>query len=411
MESRLLLDLKGEPGVNCNGFCKFCYFRKLDKNNLYPLGCKYCQFTVGCEYCTYSVREINGDFLPIPMVLMNLQSSLIFKRYKKVSLTAGGDVSCYPFLEDLCKAISNFNLKIHLGYTSGKGFNNEEIAKNLVDYGVDEVTFSVFSTNPKLRKEWMNDKNAETALKCLKYFCENCEVHCAIIVIPGVNDGEELFKTISDLVDWGAKAVILMRFANTEEQGLILGNAPIIEGLKTHSVEEFKNIVKKVYEEFGDYIRVSGTPLYDPVTNTPFAIAKEEKILEKLRDKVEGEATIITGKIAYPYLNKIFENTDVNVVKVNKDIADLITSKDLEKIDLREVKDTVFIPANAFVHTNVAEEILRRDGKDRIVVRGVESLTLDGEISGSYSKKEAIEFEIKAFEELIGMINFFGIKK
>lgn len=108
--------------------------------------------------------------------------------------------------------------------------------------------------------EW---QNAETALKCLRYFCENCEVHCAIIVIPGVNDGEELKKTVSDLVDWGANAVILMRFANSEEQGLILGNAPLIEGIKPHSVEEFKNIVDEIHNEFGDYIRVTGTPLHD----------------------------------------------------------------------------------------------------------------------------------------------------
>jgi len=63
------------------------------------------------------------------------------------------------------------------------------------------------------------------------------------------------------------------------------------------------------------------------------------------------------------------------------------------------------------VHDRVAEEILRRDGVDRIVVRGVEQLTLDGEVSGIYTREEALKFEIEAFEELIGMINFFGMKK
>ncbi|ACX72012.1 methanogenesis marker protein 10 [Methanocaldococcus vulcanius M7] len=409
----LLVDLKGEPGINCNGFCKFCYFRKVDKKNPKPLGCRYCQFTIGCDYCTYSVREMNGDFVPLPFALMELQSGLMFKRYKKVNLTAGGDVSCYPQLRELCRAISNFGLRIHLGYTSGKGFDNLDLAKSLVEFGVDEVTFSVFSTDPKIRKEWMNDKNAETALKCLKYFCENCEVHCAIIVIPGVNDGDELKKTISDLVDWGAKAVILMRFANKEEQGLILENAPIIEGINPHSIDEFKKIVDKMYKEFGKEIRVSGTPLHDPITGTPFALAKEENrsTLERLKNKIEGEATIITGNIAYPFLKKIFDETSVNVVKVNKDIADLITAKDLERLNLKDVKETVFIPPKAFVHDLVAEELLRRDGVERMVVRGVEQLTLDGEVSGVYTKEEALKFEIEAFEELIGMINFFGMKK
>ena len=178
-------------------------------------------------------------------------------------------------------------LKIHLGYTSGKGFESLDIVKNLVDYGVDEVTFSVFSTNEELRKEWMNDKNAKTSLECLRYFCENCEVHCAIILIPNVNDGEVLRKTISDLVEWGAHAVILMRFANKTEQGLILENEPIVDGLEPHDIYEFKNIVKKMHDEFVDKIRITGTPLYDPLTNAPFAISYEDDLVKRLKNKIK----------------------------------------------------------------------------------------------------------------------------
>ena len=53
-----------------------------------------------------------------------------------------------------------------------------------------------------------------------------------------------LFKTCGDLEEWGAKALILMRFANFENQGLIFGNEPIIDGLTPHSLEEFENLVQ-----------------------------------------------------------------------------------------------------------------------------------------------------------------------
>jgi methanogenesis marker radical SAM protein len=407
-QSQLLVDLKGEPGKNCGGFCKFCYFKKVDNSNPTPFGCKNCTFQMGCDYCTYSIREINGDFIPLPFAIQQIQNALFFQNYDKVNITSGGDVSFYPDLEALCKYISDVGLKIHLGYTSGKGFESVEIAKNLVDYGVDEITFSVFSTNPEIRKKWLNDKNAEESLKCLKYFCENCEVHCAIILIPGVNDGEELKKTINDLIDWGAHAAILMRFANKTEQGLILENAPIIDGIESHRVEEFKEIVRKTFEEFGDKIRITGTPLYDPLTNAPFAISYEESLLKKLRNKIKSEATIITGNISYTFLNKIFKDTPVNVIKVNKDISDLITAKDLETVDLKELKDTVFIPPMAFVHDRVAEEILNRDGNNRMILRGVDKLSLDGEVSGTLTKEEVLKFEKNAFEELIEKINFFG---
>lgn len=407
-ELSLLVDLKGEPGKNCGGFCKFCYFKKVNYNNPTPFGCKNCTFQIGCDYCTYSIREMNGDFIPLPFAIQQIQNALLFQRYDKINITSGGDVSYYPYLEELCEYAKNLGLKIHLGYTSGKGFESVEKVKKLVECGVDEITFSVFATDPKIRGEWLNDKNAEETLKCLKYFCENCEVHCAVILVPNVNDGEVLKKTINDLVEWGANALILMRFANRTEQGLILENAPIVEGIEPHDIYEFKNIVEKMHCEFGDKIRITGTPLYDPLTNAPFAISYEENLVKKLKNKVKSEATIITGSISYLFLNKIFEDTPVNVIKVNKDISDLITAKDLETVNLKELKDTVFIPPMAFVHDRVAEEILNRDGNNRMILRGVDKLSLDGETSGTLTKEEVLEFEKNAFEELIEKINFFG---
>ncbi|WP_459201391.1 methyl coenzyme M reductase-arginine methyltransferase Mmp10 [Methanococcus sp. CF] len=407
-KSQLLIDLKGEPGKNCGGFCKFCYFRKVNFNNPEPLGCGQCTFQVGCDYCTNSIREINGNFIPVPFAIEQVQNALLFKRYEKVNITSGGDTSYYPYLEDLCKILGEMGLKIHLGYTSGKGLTGIESAKYLVDSGVNEITFSVFSTDPKLREEWMNDKNPEKSLECLKYFCKTCETHCAIIVVPGVNDGEVLKNTISDLVSWGANAVILMRFANNEENGLIFGNEPLIEGISVQTVEEFGKTVKEMYELFGNSVRISGTPVYDPVTNTPFAIYYEDEILNELRAKIKAQATIITGNVSYGYLRKIFENTPIKVISVNKDIADLITKKDLETVDLSEVTDTVLYPQNALVHERDAEDIFTKDGMKRIVLRGIDKLTMDGEVSGIFTKEDAIEFEVNAFNELIEKINFFG---
>jgi len=62
---------------------------------------------------------------------------------------------------------------------------------------------------------------------------------------------------------------------------------------------------------------------------------------------------IITGNVSFIYLSKIFENTPIKVISVNKDIADLITKKDLESVDLSEVTDTVLYPENAIVHERV----------------------------------------------------------
>ncbi|MCE5214379.1 MAG: methyl coenzyme M reductase-arginine methyltransferase Mmp10 [Methanobacterium sp.] len=414
---QIIADVGGMPGKDCRGFCKYCYFRKVKPGD--PFGCKSCTpGKVGCEQCTTGIREITNEFIPPFIVVGSVQNTLLMGGLKdhdlKVNISGGGDVSCYPNLLDISSTFKDLSLPIHLGYTSGKGIDDAKMAEDLISFGVEEVTFTVFSTDALLRKKWMGDKSPEESLKALKIFCENCEVHAASVIVPGANDGEQLFKTCSDLEDWGAKALILMRFANFENQGLILGNEPIIDGLKPHSLEEFTGLVKKINDEFS--LRVTGTPLLDPKNNAPFALSNSKnKVFLDILPRITSEATILTSSISAPFIEKIIRNMDaedlVNVYAADKEIACLITQKDLESTDLSALKDTVIIPGRAFVHDKVAEKILSKDGTDRLVTRGPDKLSVDGEMSSTLTDENVIEKEMEAFNELIKIINFFGVRK
>jgi methanogenesis marker radical SAM protein len=414
---QIVADVGGIPGKNCRGFCKYCYFRKVKSGE--PLGCRSCfPGRIGCENCTDGIREIKNEFLPPFMVLGSVQSSLMIGEFPendlKINISGGGDLSCYPHLLEISSTISQWGLPIHLGYTSGKGIDDPQMARDLISHGVEEVTFTVFSTDPELRKKWMSDPTPQASLDALKIFCEDTEVHAAAVIVPGVNDGSELIKTCQNLEDWGAKALILMRFANYRDQGLILGNEPIIEGVEPHKLDEFEKLVRGVNQDFN--LRVTGTPVCDPETDAPFALVKEKnhKYLEILSE-VKSEATIITGRIAAPYIEQVFDiigaSDLVNVVPVEQDISCLITHQDLEEIDLKDLTETVLIPGRAFVHDKKAEEILTRDGVDRIIARGPEKLTADGEMSGTMSNVDVLKKELIGFEDLIEAINFFGVRK
>lgn len=414
---QIVADVGGIPGKDCNGFCKYCYFRKVKGTE--ALGCKNCSLgRVGCDNCTTGVRETKSEFQSPFFVISSVQSSLMFGNYNdanlKVNISGGGDVSCYPYLQDIVSAFSDFGLPMHLGYTSGKGIKDAKMAEKLISKGVNEVTFTVFSTNPQIRREWVNDKNAEEALQALQIFCESSEVHAASVIVPGVNDGEDLFKTCATLEEWGAKAFILMRFANFRNQGLILGNEPILDGVVPHKLDEFEALVKKVNNEFN--LKVTGTPLCDPDNDTPFAISKDKnKEYLDILSNVTSEATILTSNISAPFIEKIIGNIEasdlVNVVAVDQDIGCLITQKDLEEVDFSQLKETVILPGRAFVHDKVAEDILSSDGVDRIVTRGPDKLTVDGEMSGTLSREDVLKQELISFEELIEAINFFGVRK
>jgi NifB/MoaA-like Fe-S oxidoreductase len=101
----------------------------------------------------------------------------------------------------------------------------------------------------------------------------------------------------------------------------------------------------------------------------------------------------------------------INVVPVDQDIGCLITQEDVEGVDLTELKETVIIPGRALIHDKVAQNILSSDGVDRIVARGPDKLSVDGEMSGTLSREDVLKKELIAFEDLIEAINFFGVRK
>jgi len=411
---QIMADVGGIPGKNCRGFCKYCYFKNVKETKI--LGCKNCPpGQVGCPHCT-TETNMTRDYFPAYHVLSTLQTNIFqteIPQNTMINITGDGDVSCYPDLLNLTQGISDMNLPIHLGYTSGKGIDDPDIVDKLINNGVVETTYTAFSTNPLLRKEWMNDPTPDASIEALKRFCESCDVHAASIIIPGVNDGEELARTCENLESWGAKALILMRFANTRNQGLILNDDPIIPGIKEQSLDEFEQLVIDTSKEYN--LRITGTPVCDPETDSPYALAKDKnKEYLEILTPVKAEATIITSKISAKYIRKIMDNLGVsdhiNVIATEQEIACLITEHDLRQINLEEVKDTVIIPGRCFVHDMVAEEIFRSDGNFRLIHRGPDMLTADGEMSGTLTREDVLKQELYAFEDLIELINYMGVK-
>lgn len=411
---QIMADVGGIPGKNCRGFCKYCYFKNVKDTKI--LGCKHCPpGQVGCPHCTTDTN-MTRDYFPAYQVLTSLQTNIFqteIPRNTMINITGDGDVSCYPDLMNLTKGIKDMGLPIHLGYTSGKGIDDAGIVDKLINNGVIETTYTAFSTDPKLRREWMNDPTPEASVEALKRFCESCDVHAASIIIPGVNDGEELARTCENLESWGAKALILMRFANTKNQGLILNDEPIIPGIDEQALDEFEQLVINTSKEYN--LRVTGTPVCDPETDSPYALAKDKnKEYLEILTPIKAEATIVTSKISAKYIRKILDNLGasdhVNVVATEKEIACLITEEDLRQINLEYVKDTVIIPGRCFVHDMVAEEIFRSDGIYRLIHRGPDLLTVDGEMSGTLTREDVLKQELFAFEDLIELINYMGVK-
>jgi len=400
------VDFGGRPGLDCGGFCSFCYFKGV--NGVEPFGCRFCKpFTKGCDYCSRVVLEIEPGFKPLDQALFEVKQRSQGSKPEKITIKGNGDVSCYPDLLGLVKIVSGGEVPVFLEYTSGKGFSNGKEAEDLIEAGVRKVAFSLFSTNAELRRKYVNDRHPEAVLSNLQTFCNNCDVYASVVLIPGANDGPELEKTCNDLDEMGAKGLMLMSFANTPEQGLIFGNAPIMPGVIPHTVAEIRRLATDLSERVN--MRVIGTPLWDPHTGAPFALAHHKNELKRL-PKIEKSATLITSSLAYPLLASIFQDLGdkVNVVKARKEIGSLITQDDFEHLDLKQINERVIIPGKVLAHDKDIRRALRRDGKNRLVFRGPDDLTVESERSIYLTPKQVLDREIEAFTGLIEQINDLG---
>src|SRR5690554_790917 len=77
---------------------------------------------------------------------------------------------------------------------------SDEEVQRIIDYKLTPINVSVHTTNPDLRIKMLSNKNAGKIYDILKRFSDaNLEINCQIVLVPGVNDGDELNRTLNDL--------------------------------------------------------------------------------------------------------------------------------------------------------------------------------------------------------------------
>ena len=70
----------------------------------------------------------------------------------------------------------------------------------IIKMHISPINISVHTTNPELRCRMMNNRFAGKALEVLPRFAEaGIKINCQIVSCPGINDGKELERTLTDL--------------------------------------------------------------------------------------------------------------------------------------------------------------------------------------------------------------------
>ena len=73
--------------------------------------------------------------------------------------------------------------------------------ERIIEMKIEPINISVHTTNPELRCRMMGNRFAGGKLKYLYRLAEaNIPINCQIVLCPNMNDGEELRRTLSDLI-------------------------------------------------------------------------------------------------------------------------------------------------------------------------------------------------------------------
>lgn len=243
---------------------------------------------------------------------------------------------------------------------------SDEDIERIIKYKISPINVSVHTTNTKLRILLTNNKNAGNIYERLqKLAAAGIKINCQIVLCPGLNDGEEFIKTVTDLYklypqieNVAAVPVGITKF----REGLY----PIKSYNKTSAENEIDNILplqKKFTEEIGSpFIRLSdefyilsniaipNTEFYDEFKQLEDGVGvvrvfrnEIESSINNLNTDISGSYTFLTGALAYNEIekavNKIMNlnpNIKIVVTKINNTffgetitVSGLITAYDI----------------------------------------------------------------------------------
>jgi putative radical SAM enzyme (TIGR03279 family) len=272
-------------------------------------------------------------------------------------------------------------------YVTLTNINGDELNR-LISYRLSPVNVSVHTTNPELRVKMLKNKNAGDIMDKLKKLGEaNIELNCQIVLCPGINDGDELVKTVEDLISLGSSVkslsvvpVGITRFRENLPEIKLYGENEAREIIQY--VEATQKKLKKqrgtnfIYAADELYISANmEIPKYSEYEDFPqiengvgmMALLKHEvkeyinETVKSTRSPMNRKVTIATGVAAYDIIKelaceveKLFDGLKVQVLSITNTffgetvtVAGLLTAGDIiNQLDGIDLGDELLISKN-----------------------------------------------------------------
>lgn len=273
-------------------------------------------------------------------------------------------------------------------YTTLTNLKDGDIER-IIKMRISPINISVHTTNPQLRVEMMGNPSAGEKLKYIKMLTDGgIKVNSQLVLCPGINDGEELERSIRDLSELcpNLQSIAVVPVGLTKHRE---GLYP----LRTFNQQEAEKVVeiterwgKKLAEENENRIVYASDEFYllagleipeaefygdfDQLDNGVglIALLKQEfhsAMLQAGEFTENKKVTVATGELIYPFIKEFAEeimnkypNVTVNVQKIVNDffghtvtVAGLVTGQDLiAQLKGKDLGSELLIPSTMLRH-------------------------------------------------------------
>ena len=257
--------------------------------------------------------------------------------------------------------------------------------ERIIRYRLEPINISFQTTNPELRCRMLHNRFAGEALKKVDMLYQGgIEMNGQIVLCKGVNDGDELERSIRDLTSYLPllKSVSVVPVGLTKFRSGLYPLDPFTKEDAREVLDVIHRWQEKIYQEYGIHFIHAGDEWY---------LLAEEDVPEEERydgylqlengvgmlrllfnefaegydaltgDDRRDELSIATGKLAYPYLCKMaekitekFPGVRIHVYCIRNDffgeritVSGLITGQDLmAQLKESELGRRLLIPCN-----------------------------------------------------------------
>jgi len=260
----------------------------------------------------------------------------------------------------------------------------EHEIERIIKMHISPINVSVHTTNPELRCKMMNNRFAGDALKNLKRFADaGITLNCQIVACPGINDGDELLRTMRDLENLGVEMTAIVPVGLTAYRDGLYPLAPYNKETAAQTLDLIESYGDMCKEKHGRRIFFAGDEFYilaereipapefyedfaaleDGVGMIAYLTDDVKWALEELEydEKPSHTVTVACGTGVYPFMKKItaminekFPNITINTQPIKNNffgggvnVSGLVTGGDLiAQLKGKNIGERLIIPSS-----------------------------------------------------------------